>query len=268
MCCFTKRVESVRATSIFTRHEGGRQYVAYAMRLTSQEDVAMVLPLPVLPGTKEDELEFVSLEPVPDFFARLKRLFRLSPNISDGVNPRTHELLSAPRLAVHEVGLFEASFVPRRSDFGRLDSRFRLPTEIWNDAPEYADYGFAVFQLKAGTNVQVHPMAFSFPTRFPQMLVFPTLHIHDGQYHPEAHFDHELFFQAPELRTVEDPKVGAIGRLRTSHGERILESNTTPITDELDLNELSGLFNEQQRCYKFDMVGRFQNSDVRVREES
>jgi hypothetical protein len=38
-------------------------------------------------------------------------------------------------------------------------------------------------------------MAFLFPTRMPEALYFPTLHIHDGTVDPEATFDHVLYLQ-------------------------------------------------------------------------
>jgi hypothetical protein len=38
-------------------------------------------------------------------------------------------------------------------------------------------------------------MAFLFPTRRPDALFFPTLHVHDGKFHPTAEFDHVLYFQ-------------------------------------------------------------------------
>ena len=38
-------------------------------------------------------------------------------------------------------------------------------------------------------------MAFSFPRRDPGQLFFPTLHVHDGQVHETAAFDHTLYCQ-------------------------------------------------------------------------
>lgn len=87
---------------------------------------------------------------------------------------------AAAPLRVHEVGSFEASFVPSLADFSRLDARFRLPDGLWEGLPIYADYGFAVFKLKAGER-KVHPMAFEFASRDRRQLFFPTVHIHDGQ---------------------------------------------------------------------------------------
>jgi hypothetical protein len=57
------------------------------------------------------------------------------------------------------------------------------------------DFGFAVFKLKpAADPKEVHPLAFEFPRRN-DLLYFPTLHIHDGEIHPNAQFDHMLYCQ-------------------------------------------------------------------------
>jgi hypothetical protein len=58
-------------------------------------------------------------------------------------------------------------------DFSRLDERFRLPVDTWNQLPAHHDYGFAVFKLKPGV-ATVHPMAFSFPRRDQKTLFFHT----------------------------------------------------------------------------------------------
>jgi hypothetical protein len=105
------------------------------------------------------------------------------------------------KLVVHDVGAFEASFVPTIKDFSRLDERFRLPAGTWEELPRYKKYGFAVFKLKKG-DVSVHPMAFCFPTALERGLFFPTVHIHDGKVHDKADFDHALYMQLEEGGTV------------------------------------------------------------------
>jgi hypothetical protein len=93
-----------------------------------------------------------------------------------------------------------ASFVPTLAHFDRLDSRFRLPREVWDDLPGYASFGFAVFKIRGGARTKtIHPMAFAFPVRDPSSLFFPTVHVHDGAVRPEAKFDHVLYFQGDFL---------------------------------------------------------------------
>jgi hypothetical protein len=101
-------------------------------------------------------------------------------------------------LKVHAVGSFEASFVPGLRDFSRLDPRFRLGDDVWRQLPAYEDYGFAVFKLAKGRKARIHPMAFRFPTRAPDALFFPTVHVHDGAVHRVAEFDHRLFYQGAD----------------------------------------------------------------------
>ena len=124
----------------------------------------------------------------------------------------SRDTVSAPRLQVHDVGDFEASFVPRIPDFDRLDERFRIASDVWDQLSIYQDYGFAVFKLKGRKSHslpsplrlafrrdhntrRVHPMAFTFPRRHPELLYFPTVHVHDRTVHPRAMFDHMLYCQ-------------------------------------------------------------------------
>lgn len=88
--------------------------------------------------------------------------------------------------------------MPTVADFDRLDDRFRLPSDTWQKAlPQYRDWGFAVFKLKPGHG-QAHPMAFDFPRRLKHQLFFPTVHIHDGEVHENATFDHVLYLQVTD----------------------------------------------------------------------
>jgi hypothetical protein len=187
MCCFSGDVKAVAGTQIFARRaEPGRQYLVYAMQYDAPGDLAMILPLPVPSRPAEDAVQFIDLSDYPEFFDDLANGFPL---------PRGGDSRSeATALEVHVVGEFEASFVPQMSDFGRLDPRYRIPPATWAGLPEYSDYGFAVFKLRAGA-IEVHPMAFSFPTRMANQLFFPTVHIHDGTVQPRAFFDHTLFCQ-------------------------------------------------------------------------
>lgn len=189
MCIFSQQVEHVGDTRIYARCHGERQWLVYEMHLVSTRDQAMVLPLPTA-SAREDAVEFIDLSAQPRFFERL-----------DDCCPPAHVGLGAPRAAaagpllkVHSVGAFDASFVPSRAQFHRLDPRLRLDDAVWDRLPDYADFGFAVFQLRAG-DTRVHPMALSFLSRDPRVLFFPTAHVHDGAVHARAHYDHRLYAQ-------------------------------------------------------------------------
>lgn len=208
MCCFSRPVRFVGKTRIFARGlPGGDQLLVYAMDLDIDEELAMVLPIPVPQGSADDSVTFVDLQGYASFFEDLESAF--PPDYSTSPQPKSRGLMRSapakPKLVVHDVGLFEASFVPTREDFSRLDARFRLPEGVWEKLPKVASFGFAVFRLKPkkrgflglGSSMQsVHPMAFRFPRRDPSALFFPTLHVHDDEVAATAAFDHGLYCQA------------------------------------------------------------------------
>lgn len=208
MCCFSRPIPYVAATRIFARMVGERQRLAYAMSFAAAEELAMVLPLPVVVGAGDDAVRFVDLSGYRTFFTDLERGFPLLlPAAAKGGSPFRGGIPAQPRLKVHDVGDFEASFVPRPADFARLDPRFRLPARVLTDLTSYGDWGFAVVQLRRSmrgfwgwlrrTKHTMQPLALEFPTRDPERLFFPTLHVHDGEVHGEAAFDHTLYWQHP-----------------------------------------------------------------------
>lgn len=231
MCCFSRSILHVANTRILARPCGDdRQLLVYAMNLTAAAELAMVLPIPVPPGSPEDAVKFVDLSACPRFFDQVEQLFPVAPVAGDLLCAPQPAARSAP-LVVHDVGEFEASFVPTTADFARLDPRFRLPPRVFDALPQYADWGFSVFKLKAGAAMPVaepgvldrirglfgaapfggppnaipaardyHPMAFEFPRRDPSTLFLPTVHVHDGEVHPEADFDHTLYVQGPPVQ--------------------------------------------------------------------
>src|SRR4051812_41308571 len=134
MCCFSPvpvpaslwrrffppRVH-VSATSIFARMDGAEQVLVYSMKLSVAGEVAMILPVPVAPGAGEDALRFVNMEKRPRFFDSLRQLFDIAQPLARKGGLRLGLLpVARPRLVVHEVGAFVASYVPSRDDFDRL----------------------------------------------------------------------------------------------------------------------------------------------------
>lgn len=191
MCIFTGEVERVAGTRIFARLADGVQHLAYDMLLGSASATAMLLPLPVAPGSGGSALRFVSLERYPDLFDDLETCF---PPDGAFMGRFLAASAEAPTLEVQRVGAFDASYAPTLADLDRLDPRFRLPEAVWSALPQYGDHGFAVFTLRPGES-RVHPMAFSFRTRDPGSLFFPTVHVHDRRVGDWAHFDHALYAQ-------------------------------------------------------------------------
>jgi hypothetical protein len=252
MCCFTGPVRRVSSTKIFAREvgeaAGARQYVVYQMNLDAPRDLAMVLPIPTADKespSRERVVEFINLDSYSTFFKDLDRGFPdLTPPPSRSVPLREPATASA-KLEVHQVGSFEASYVPRPADFARLDERFRISKELWEKIPAYKDFGFAVFKLKQG-NQTVHPMAFAFERADANQLFFPTVHIHDGKVHQTANFDHKLYCQA------------------TGRSVDILnwEESRGHAQQFADVQKSKGLLLSEQHVYRKQLNGRLKNADT------
>ena len=226
MCIFTQPVTSVNNTQIFARRSGnGTQFLAYQMSYESQEPNAMILPLPVKKPANDQTLNFIDLKNYDAFFDKLADGFPFHSPSGIGCSMPSSANVTCDSLEVFKVGNYIASFVPTLADFDRLDSKFTLPAEIWANIPRYEDFGFAVFQLAAGS-LKPHPMAFEFQTENDEIF-FPTIHIHDGEIHEAEEFDHMLYVQHAGLDSrvhgyqnsdVEDKSTGLIrSKYRASH---------------------------------------------------
>jgi hypothetical protein len=121
-----------------------------------------------------------------------------------------------------------------------------LPKGVWDKLPAYKDYGFAVFKLKEG-KANVHPMAFEFPRANPQQLFFPTVHIHDGQVHARATFDHALYCQ----------RAGAENLNLMDWRE-----STQPAGLFMKMDKAEGLLEANEHCYLKSVHGQHKNEDI------
>ncbi len=259
MCMFAGFVHEVSSTDIFARaSDASRQVLVYSMALTASTDVAMVLPLPVPPGSAENAVRFIDLEDYPKFFSDLDLAFPRKTVVPSDGRLVFRALAGRPRLVVHEVGTFEASFVPTRQDFSRLDPRFRLPDDVWQALPGYDDWGFAVIKLKPmASRTTVHPMAFEFPRRTPDQLFFPTVHVHNGRVEPWATFDHQLYCQEVDESRLE--------RWYWSfHSARRWEKSSVPLSEVFVAERAKGIVHPDQPCYRVALRGSYSNADVVV----
>ena len=247
MCCFSQRVVAVSGTNIFARSSGGlKQLLVYSMTLNSKEELAMILPIPVAPGKGENAVRFIDLKGYPNFFTDLATAFLPPATRTQGMKSASAVPLGMERLAVVQVGDFVASYVPSPKDFIRLDPRFRLPADTWNQLPQYSRFGFAVFQLKPGVH-KFHPMAFEFPRAEAGKLFFPTVHIHDGKVHETATFDHALYCQkipGEQFRLTEWKESPALAQ------------------SFMNVGRSRGIIAADQHCYKLEIKGRRRNADT------
>jgi hypothetical protein len=257
VCCFSRPVEHVSATRIFARPApGGRQVLAYSMNVAVAEELAMVLPIPVPPDAGDEAVRFIDLSGYASFFRDLAKAFPVAKPAKSFGRLAPAGRAGRPTLAVHRVGEFEASFVPTRGDFDRLDPRFRLPDATWASLARYDEWGFCVFKLRPRRGLfarfrrmqSIHPMAFDFPRRDSDVLFFPTLHIHDGEVHETAFFDHELYCQpAPELAELLD-----------------WERSTAPVGRWVDPQRAADLVDGDAHVFRERLHGPLRNADQTV----
>jgi hypothetical protein len=287
----------ITKTNIFARHtRPGHQILAYSLSIASKSVAAMILPLPVITGSGEEALRFIDLSTYATFFNDLN--FICEPEYCEpesdmfdieeasfGSEDETEVIL-----AVHEVGDFEASYVPTMKDFNRLDPRFRLPDEIWKKMPVYSDYGFAVFQLKITlmqdnneTENHVHPMAFEFPTRDDNRLFYPTVHVHDGDFHENAGFYHTFYCQRENARSEfkyqrdllhgEKPTTAELmGSTESESSEYDFpfgffgydwySRSLKPLSDSIELEKCEGLLDKDKQLHSMSLFGTYPNKDI------
>src|SRR5262245_17624416 len=100
----------VSSTRIYARLDAFEQLLVYSMTLTARGEVAMILPLPVVPGSGDHALKFIDLESYPGLFDDLYELFTAPPMPATlGLAVRAQSA-PRPKLVVHNVGAFEASY--------------------------------------------------------------------------------------------------------------------------------------------------------------
>jgi hypothetical protein len=259
MCIFSGSVDEVSSTRIFARKsDSGRQLLVYSMAFAAAADVAMVLPLPVPSGSAEKTVRFIDLSGYPKFFSDLDRAFPRKRSTSTRGAFSLGLLSLEETLVVHEVGSCEASFVPTRDDFSRLDPRFRLSDDVWQALPGYADWGFAVFKLGQMAELTgVHPMAFEFPQRNPDQLFFPTVHVHNGRIEPWAAFDHRLYCQ--------DADESRLDRWYWSfHSEFRWEQSSVALSEVMVADRAEGTVRPDRPCHRVAIRGSYANADVVV----
>ena len=258
MCCFAQPVVEVTDTNLFARMKDSQtQLLAYQMKFSSKTPNAMILPLPVNTSASEDSVRFISLKGYDNFFEDLNNGFPQPPPPARSRGKLREDLAVDSQLIVHEVGDFAASFVPSIKDFSRLDPQFVIPKKSWDKIPLYADYGFAVFQLKKlrGTT---HPMAFEFKTRLKDQIFFPTVHIHDGEVHQRELFDHTLYLQNASL----DEKAGRYLSPRAIDRKTGFVRSQKKAAAFCDIQKSAGLVKADQLVHRIQMRGRYRNTDV------
>ncbi|MEM9694186.1 MAG: hypothetical protein AAGA56_16675 [Myxococcota bacterium] len=248
MCIFAGSSHvHVASTRILVRATPqGEHVLVYSMEVELGEPVAMIVPLPVA-SPQDEAVAFIDLSDYPSFFADLDRGF---PPRMVARGFAAADLTLPASLAVHAVGDFVASFVPRAQDFSRLDPMFRLDAAVWRALPDYRAYSFAVFQLAPHAQpTEIHPMALRYRPRDPTTLFFPTVHVHDGVVHDRAGFDHELYAQVHEAGVFADPNWTA---------------NSSPLRRVVDVDRVGDVLDVDLPCYRTGLFGDLPNRDTQL----
>ena len=180
-------------------------------------------------------MQFLSLEDYPRFFDDLDDAFPVE-TVSFGM-----PVEPAAVLKVHDVGAYEASYVPSAADFDRLDQ-----------FEQYRDFGFAVFKLRGKEGqreLEFHPMAFTFPSRLEDTIFFPTVHVHRGKVAWMADFDHELYAQ---LSGPEEKR-------------ECWESTPLAAGAFMQVERCHGLVDPDRPCHRFRREGLEMNEDTELK---
>jgi hypothetical protein len=232
------------------------------MQYSADSELAMILPLPTPPNSPEDAVQFIDLSGYRDFFDDLHDAF--PAYYTKGYGSSLKRSRGVDSLKVHDVGDFEASFVPTLADFRRLDKRFKLPEGTFEQIPQYSNYGFAIFKLKPGADTKTHPMAFSFPCRQRQ-LFFPTVHIHDIKVHEWEKFDHSLYFQGDNWDRDKLSKQISAGSKRPDYPANYRADVSGDVMRHyMDAGRTNGILDGGAKAYLIKMRGEFKNEDVWV----
>jgi hypothetical protein len=258
MCCFSAKTE-VHGTRIFARMtRPDAQLVVYQMQYKAEQPTAMILPLPVALPAAESSVSWKSLKEYGAFFDDLATGF---PAVVDrswsAPKSQTASAVAVAPLEVHEVGDFVASFVPRVADFDRLDPRFVLSKDVWAKLPQYADYGFAVFQLKELSG-SPHPIAFEFASRLRDTIFFPTVHIHDGTVHKDADFDHILYLQDARF----DAHVSGYAGPDKADSHTGYVRSQDKVASFADVKRAAGALNGELLLHRMSIAGTHPNVDT------
>jgi hypothetical protein len=102
---------------------------------------------------------------------------------------------------------------------------------------------------RPGKRVSVHPMAFSFRTRDPKTIFFPTVYVHDMTVRETATFDHILYTQNQSTSTLP--------------GTFWMPSEWTA-SRYLKVNRTRGLVDANAPCFQMSVTGTFPNADIVV----
>ena len=196
MPVFSQRPDGIAELTLFGCTLQGRQSLALSLRISAATDIGLIVPVPIAPGAAESEVRLLSTDGSQSLFESLASGF--SP-ATGRPHRRDADEEAAPRTVRYAAAqAMRAVYVPSIADFDRVAAHLRLPEAALASRPEYASYGFYVFELPAGQNVRIVPMGFDFPTRHPEAVYFPTWYGDPTWMPDEGHRDITVYTQFGE----------------------------------------------------------------------
>lgn len=177
MASFTQPVSGVSGTRIFARVVNDRQFLVFSTSVRATGNLALVLPLPVPPGSGADAVRFHDLSLFPEIFVHLQELFQNTGAMAVRGSLGRELMENTPAL---ESPVEKVSFLPGRKAFETLEPCDRLSAAAWTSRPGWSDFGFVVASLRLGSSAgneaaHIPPIAVEFPTRRAGEIFFPTI---------------------------------------------------------------------------------------------
>ncbi len=231
MSSFSGNLIQAANTRIFARPTpDGHEFLAYQFDYDADGPIALIIPLPTPTDSSDDSVRFIDLSGYPEFFADMEKGF-----------PYARGVAMTRKMTKPKENAYQATFLPTLQDLASIEEDLRIPETVWQQLPEYNEFGFAVIKLSPDVH-PFYPLALEFPMRNPNLLYFPTFHIRAGQAPEEAVFDHDLFCQA------------RAGWLRTYD----------VASSFMDIERAQGVIDPGERVSRMTVQGMHPNSDILV----
>jgi len=237
---FTSFVRQIGPTKFFARRVEDKQFLACEFNYASDGITGLVIPVPVANAGRDRSVRIIDLSTYRNFFDHLSRVFpREDPLTMKMLKVKTQPILQY----VNHIG--PITYWPTLAEFNeKVDPRFRLAQEFWNQLSYYQDWGFVSVVLPdtADTFNRTFPFAFEFRTRLTDGMFIPTLELTNCHLSPATVFHHELYYQGKRRQLSDCP---------SSH---LLEESIDYTRSRPLLVEGPG--------FKRSLIGKFPNGDI------
>jgi hypothetical protein len=232
---FTSFVKVIGPTKFFARRVEDRQFLACEFSYASDGMTALVIPIPVSNTNRDRSVKVINLSTYRNFFDHLSRVF-----------PRENTTKQKAQPILQYVNHIEPiTYWSTLTEFNeKVDPRFKLAQEFWNQLSYYQDWGFVSVILPdtADNFNRTFPFAFEFKTRLPDGMFIPTLELSNCHLNASTVFHHELYYQGKRRQLSDCP-------------------STHLLEESIDYTRSRPLLVEGPG-FKRSLTGKFPNGDV------